>query len=122
MGSTRSVKLVAQKNHRQRTTKHATEVTRGKLTKYPPLRSVKKKAQLDPTKNYFTIRHKFSPQNPILKLDCISRFVDSHDRSSCSFMFFSKSRTFQNESRVREQRILKISLPKHIRLEMNGLR
>ena len=29
---------------------------------------------------------------------------------------------FQNESRVREHRTLKISLPKHIRLEMNGLR
>ena len=69
---------------------HTRKVNRGD----PPLRSQKEtKAQLDPTKkNIFTIEHKFSQQNPRLKLNYNSRFVDSQNRSSCSFMFFSTSR------------------------------
>ena len=38
-----------------------------------------------------------------------------HPAVSC----FSKKDAFQNESRVRKHRILKISLPEQVRLEMN---
>ena len=110
------VKLVSQKNRWQRTMKHATNCHTRKVD--PPVCSQEQRLSSIQQKIIYTIRHKFSQQNPRLKLDYTSRFVHSHNRSSCRSLFFWKV-AFQNESRVRIHRTLMISLPEHIRLEMN---
>ena len=71
------------KSHTRKLTKETHSCVRKKKTQ--KLSSIQQK-------KYYTIRHKFSQQKPRLKLDYTSRFVDSHNRSSCSFMFFSQSR------------------------------
>ena len=95
----RSVKLVSQKNRRQRTMKHATSYENCHTRKSSHVFAKQRLSSIQQNKIIYTIPHMFSQQNRRLKLDYTSRFVNSHNRSSCSFLFFSKSR-FRTRARV----------------------
>ena len=62
----------------------------------------------------------FSQQNSRSKLDYTSRFVNLHESIILQFLV-SLNVAFQNESRVRNHRILSISLPEHSRIEIETI-